>query len=45
MSQHVTGAVIKALREKCHYTQAGLAIHRLSDLYWLEFVRLFNCIT
>lgn len=24
MSQHVTGAVIKALREKCHYTQAGL---------------------
>ena len=21
MSQHVTGAVIKALREKCHYTQ------------------------
>jgi len=27
MSQHVTGAVIKALREKCHYTQAGLAIH------------------
>jgi len=27
MSQHVTGAVIKTLREKCHYTQAGLAIH------------------
>lgn len=25
MSQYVTGAVIKALREKCHYTQAELA--------------------